>query len=106
MGIQSVDTQAVDVPVNDEVSVSGLWQLPLAARACLVLAHGAGAGMRHPFMTAIAEELNQRAVATLRYQFPYMERSAKRPDAPELCHAAVRAAVSTAAALAPALPRF
>jgi uncharacterized protein len=62
--------------------------------------------MRHPFMTAIAAELSARAIATLRYQFPYMERGGRRPDPPALCHATVRAAVASATALAPTLPRF
>jgi predicted alpha/beta-hydrolase family hydrolase len=66
-------------------------------RACYVLAHGAGAGMGHPFMAATAEGLAERGVATLRYQFPYMERGSKRPDAPASAHAAVRAAVAEAA---------
>ena len=82
--------------------VSGLLLAPPGARACYVLAHGAGAGMAHPFMASIAEGLAERDVATLRYQFPYMERGSKRPDAPKLAHAAVRAAVAEAAGLAPA----
>jgi predicted alpha/beta-hydrolase family hydrolase len=69
-----------------------------------VLAHGAGAGMRHAFMEAIASELGDRGIGTLRYQFPYMERGSRRPDPPDLCHATVRAAVSEASRLAPALP--
>jgi predicted alpha/beta-hydrolase family hydrolase len=75
-------------------------------RACLVLAHGAGAGMTHKSMTAIADGLAARGVATLRYQFPFMERGSRRPDAPAAAHAAVRAAVAEAARLAPALPLF
>ena len=77
---------------------------PREARVCFVLAHGAGAGMAHPFMAAVAEGLAQRGVATLRYQFPYMERGSKRPDAPKLAQATVRAAVTEAARLAPGLP--
>jgi len=88
------------------VRVSGLWQQPTSARACLVLAHGAGAGMRHPFMSAVAAALAERAIATLRYQFPYMERAGRRPDPPQLCYSTVRAAVATAASLAPQLPHF
>jgi hypothetical protein len=86
--------------------VSGLLQAPPGARACLVLAHGAGAGMAHPFMAAVAEGLALRGVATLRYQFPYMERGAKRPDSPAIAQAAVRAAVAEAARLLPRLPLF
>jgi len=69
-----------------------------------VLAHGAGAGMNHPFMAAVAEGLAARGIATLRYQFPYMERGSKRPDAPALAHATVRAAMDAAARLKPRLP--
>ena len=86
--------------------VSGLLELPAEARALLVLAHGAGAGMAHPFMTAVASGLAARGVATLRFQFPYMERGAKRPDSPAVAQAAVRAAVEQAARLAPGLPLF
>jgi len=86
--------------------VSPLLLSPPAARACLVLAHGAGAGMKHPFMAAVAEGLAERGIATLRYEFPYMERGAKRPDPPAVAHAAVRAAVAEAARLAPGLPLF
>ena len=77
---------------------------PARPRACYVLAHGAGAGMTHPFMTAIADGLAERGIATLRYQFPYMEQGGKRPDAPKLAQATVRAAVAEAARLMPKLP--
>jgi uncharacterized protein len=77
---------------------------PPRAAACFVLAHGAGAGMQHPFMSAVANDLGALGVATLRYQFPYMERRSKRPDAPALCHATVRAAVAAAHRLEPSLP--
>ena len=77
---------------------------PSRAAACFVLAHGAGAGMQHPFMSAVANDLGALGVATLRYQFPYMERRSKRPDAPALCHATVRAAVAAAHRLEPSLP--
>lgn len=84
--------------------VSGLLMAPSDARACYVLAHGAGAGMTHPFMTAVADELCDRGIATLRYQFPYMEQGSKRPDPPKVAHAAVRAAVAKARDLCPGLP--
>lgn len=71
-----------------------------------MLAHGAGAGMTHPFMSAVAEGLAGRGIATLRYQFPYMERGSKSPDAPKVAQTAVRAAVAEAARLAPELPLF
>jgi predicted alpha/beta-hydrolase family hydrolase len=84
--------------------VSARLELPAGARACYVLAHGAGAGMEHPFMSATAAELGALGIATLRYQFPYMERRSRRPDPPPVCHATVRAAVAAAARLAPGLP--
>ena len=96
--------QPVIIDVDDAHRVSGLLLMPPRAHACFVLAHGAGAGMTHPFMEAVATELGMRGVATLRYQFPYMERGAKRPDPPSLVHAAVRGAVAEAARLAPGLP--
>lgn len=100
----SSDARPISITVNDAVRVSGLLQAPPRARACTVLAHGAGAGMTHPFMAAVAAELVQRDIATLRYQFPYMERRAKRPDPPPLAHATVRAAVAEAARLLPKVP--
>ena len=78
-------------------SVSALLVRPQTARACYVLAHGAGAGMSHRFMEEVASGLADRDIATLRYQFPYMEKASKRPDAPAVAHAAVRAAVAEAA---------
>ena len=98
--------QPVTIAVDAAQSVSGLLQVPREARACYVVAHGAGAGMTHPFMGAIASELAERGIATLRYQFPYMERGSRRPDAPKLAHAAVRAAVAEASRLQPELPIF
>ena len=88
----------------DSVPISGLLLAPPQARACYVLAHGAGAGMHHPFMAAVATELAQRGIATLRYQFPYMERGSRRPDPPKVAHAAVRAAVDAAQRALPSLP--
>jgi predicted alpha/beta-hydrolase family hydrolase len=84
------------IPVGEH-TVSALLQAPAAAQALLVLAHGAGAGMAHPFMAKIAEGLAARGIATLRYQFPYMERGSKRTDPPAIAHATVRAAVAEAA---------
>jgi uncharacterized protein len=79
---------------------------PGDARAAYVLAHGAGAGMKHPFLAAVADGLAQRKIATLRYQFPYMERGSKRPDSPKVCHERVREAVAEAARRWPKLPLF
>ena len=96
--------EPVTITVDDAHRVSGLLLAPPRARACYVLAHGAGAGMTHPFMAAVAAELGERGIATLRYQFPYMEQRAKRPDPPKLAQATVRAAAAEAARLLPKLP--
>jgi predicted alpha/beta-hydrolase family hydrolase len=98
--------QPVTIEVDATQQVSGLLLAPPAARAGYVMAHGAGAGMAHPFMAAMANDLAQRGIATLRYQFPYMERGSKRPDSPKLAQATVRAAVAAAAHLLPALTLF
>lgn len=100
------ETERLSFAVADDVSVSALLQAPPAAHTVLVLAHGAGAGMAHAFMTALAEGLAARGVATLRYQFPYMERGSKRPDPPALAHATVRAAAAEAFKHFPKLPLF
>jgi uncharacterized protein len=94
----------VTLEVQDGLAVSGLLALPSAARACYLLAHGAGAGMQHRSMAAVATGLAALGIATLRYQFPYMEQGKRRPDPPPLCHATVRAAVAEAARLMPGLP--
>jgi predicted alpha/beta-hydrolase family hydrolase len=87
-------------------TVSGLWQKPPDARACLVLAHGAGAGMTHKSMAATADGLAERKIATLRFNFPYMEKGGGRPDSPAVAQAAIRAAVAEATKLASDLPLF
>lgn len=89
-----------------EARVSGLFDRPPEPRALLVLAHGAGAGMLHPFLNAMAARLAERAVATFRYQFPYMDARRRRPDPPDTIVAGVRAAVDEARGLAPGLPLF
>jgi len=101
-----MSTHELGIDVEADQHVSGLLQVPAQARACYVLAHGAGAGMAHPFMAAVAQGLYERGIATLRYQFPYMERGSRRPDAPRLAHATVRAAVAEAARQLPELPLF
>jgi predicted alpha/beta-hydrolase family hydrolase len=94
----------LSIEVGERVGrVSAVLIRPPAARWLYVLAHGAGAGMRHRFMAAVAEGLAQRDVATLRYQFPYTEAGGRRPDPPGVLQATVRAAVATAAAAAPGL---
>jgi len=95
--------ERLNLAVDETRRVSALFQRPPAAKACFVLAHGAGAGMEHPSMATIAADLAARSVATLRFNFPYMENRSRRPDPPPLCHATVRAAVAEAARLAPTL---
>jgi uncharacterized protein len=104
--MSATDPEPITITVEDGIDVSGLLQAPPRARACFVLAHGAGAGMAHPFMAAVARELARRGIASLRYQFPYMEQGGKRPDPPKRAHAAVRAAVAEAARALPRLPLF
>ena len=94
------------IRVDQAQTVSGILQIPEASKACLVLAHGAGAGMTHKFMSAAADELAARGVATLRYQFPYMEQASRRPDPPKVAHATVRAAVDEAERQLPGVPLF
>jgi len=96
----------ISIPIREGEAVSGLWLAPKEPRACLVLAHGAGAGMSHHSMIAIAEGLSRLGVATLRYQFPYMEAGRKRVDAPAVAHLTVRAAVEAARDRAAVLPLF
>ena len=98
--MNSPDAKPVTIEVNATTRVSGLLNSGPESKACFVVAHGAGAGMLHPFMAKLATDLGGRGIATLRYQFPYMEKHGRRPDPPALCHATVRAAVD-AARLAP-----
>jgi uncharacterized protein len=84
------------IAVDAARSVSALLLAPRDASACYVFAHGAGAGMAHPFMAAVAAGLAERRIATLRYQFPYMEQGSKRPDSAPVAHATVRAVVAEA----------
>ena len=102
----STSPEPVTITIDDAQRVSGLVHAPPEARACYVLAHGAGAGMAHPFMASIANGLAERGIATLRYQFPYMERGSRRPDVPKLAHDTVRAAVMEASRLVPSLALF
>jgi predicted alpha/beta-hydrolase family hydrolase len=94
------------IALPDGQTVSGLLTIPAAPKACYLLAHGAGAGMNHPFLAAFAEGLSARAIATLRYQFLYMEQKSRRPDPPKIAHAAVRAAAGEAARQLPGMPLF
>lgn len=97
-----MSARLVSIPVPElGLEVSGLLELPPHARSVYVLAHGAGAGMRHPFLERMANALAVAGVGTLRYQFPYMERGSGRTDSPDKCVATVNAAVACARAEAP-----
>jgi predicted alpha/beta-hydrolase family hydrolase len=96
MTIQIPVAKPLPIGSKTETPFSAILLKPRAARACFVFAHGAGAGMSHPFMEQVAAGLYGRGIATLRYQFPFMERGSKRPDQPAIAHAAVRAAVAEA----------
>jgi uncharacterized protein len=98
--------ETVEIDMGDAGSVTGILLVPQSPSACYVLAHGAGAGMTHPFMAAVAEGLCARNIATLRYQFPFMEKGTRRPDGPAVAHATVRAAVSEAVRRLPSVPVF
>lgn len=102
--MKTTDAQSLRIEIDAKEAVSALLMQPQQARACYVFAHGAGAGMAHASMAMIAVGLAERGIATLRYQFLYMERGGKRPDPPAVAHTAVRAAVAGAGRLCPALP--
>jgi predicted alpha/beta-hydrolase family hydrolase len=94
------------IDVDAKREVSALLLEPASPGACYVFAHGAGAGMTHPFMAKVAHGLAERAIATLRFQFPSMEAGARRPDPPAVAEAAVRAAVAEAARALPGIRLF
>jgi uncharacterized protein len=102
--MKDTGSQHLRIEVGKTTSVSALLTKSSSARACYVFAHGAGAGMTHAFMADVAAGLGERGIATLRYQFPYMEKGSKRPDPPAIAHASVRAAVAEAARVCPGLP--
>jgi len=96
MTVRKPTTKPLTIGGKTPTPLSALLMKPTKARACFVFAHGAGAGMSHAFMEQIAAGLYRRGIATLRYQFPFMEKGSKRPDQPTIAHAAVRAAVAEA----------
>lgn len=98
--------QPLTIRVSEAETVSALLCRPEQARACYAVAHGAGAGMNHSFMASVSDGLAERGIATLRYQFPFMERGSKRPDSSPLAHETVRAAIAMASNLMPDLPLF
>lgn len=104
--MEHTPVERLRIDCDAATSVAALVCLPADPWAGFVFAHGAGAGMTHDFMNRFAHGLAERGVATLRYQFPFMERGSKRPDVPKVAHAAVRAAVSEAQRRWPELPLF
>jgi len=100
------DTKELRFTVEGAGEVSALLWQPAKAHSMLALAHGAGAGMRHAFLEQLADELAKAGVATLRYQFPYMEQRRKAPDKPTVLTAAVQSAARRAAQAMPKLPLF
>ena len=100
-----MEPEKIVVPVGAE-GVSGLLLRPAGAKALYLFAHGAGTNMAHKSMASNAEGLAKRGIATLRYNFLYTEKGSKRPDAPKMAHAAVRAAASVAKKLAGDLPLY
>ncbi len=101
--MNATHAQKLEIALEDGASVSALLIRPSQAKACFIFAHGAGAGMSHPFMEAVASGLAARDVASLRYQFPYMEKGSRRPDSPVVAQATVRTAVAEAGRRCPGL---
>ena len=97
---------SLTIALPSDGTTSGLLQAPAGAKACYVFAHGAGADMNHAFMASIAQGLAERGIASLRFNFPFMEQGSKRPDSPTVAHAAIRAAVAEAARHMPGVPLF
>src|SRR4029450_4366213 len=102
--MKPTSAQKLEIEIGSAGSVSALLDRPPKARACFVFAHGAGAGMTHPFMQAVASGLGERGIATLRYQFPYMEKGSRRADPAPIAHAARRAAAAEAGRRCAGLP--
>ena len=99
-------SKSVNIKLDPKSAVSGIWDAPASPKACLVLAHGAGVGMAHPSMDAVARGLVARGIAVLRYNFPYTERGSKRVDPPAVAQKTVRAAVGAARERSASLPLF
>jgi hypothetical protein len=101
-----VNPLAIQIQLASGGSVAALLAEPPRPSACFILAHGAGAGMDHPFLASLSEALCDRGIAVLRFQFPFMQLGSRRPDPPAVAQAAVRAAVQDAARRFPGLPLF
>jgi predicted alpha/beta-hydrolase family hydrolase len=103
MTTKTSDRADLSFAINENVQVSAILDRPRDAQYILALAHGAGAGMEHPFLESLAHQLSIIGIATFRYQFPYMEQRRRIPDSPRVLTATVRAAIAKAAALCPNL---
>src|ERR1700679_3748119 len=101
-----MNSAPITIRINEGSEVSGLVDAASNRRGCFVLAHGAGAGMQHPFLADMARGLAERGVSVLRFQFPYMEKASNRPDSPAVAHGAVQAAVGEAGRRFPGRPLF
>ncbi len=100
-------TKTLKISVSEAIGiVSAIFIKPEKAKAVLVLGHGAGAGMTHAFMEQLAADLATQEIATLRYQFPYMEKGSRRPDSPKVVYPTILAAIAKAQELAPNLPLY
>lgn len=100
-------TQSLVLPVSSEIgNVSAEYIMPEHCSCIIVLAHGAGAGMNHSFMVSLSNALAEKGIATLRFNFPFMEKKSPRADSPAVAHQAIAAAVSKAQQLFPSLPLF
>ena len=102
-----MSTKSLQIKVSPEIGkVSAKYNSPAHPVCVMTLAHGAGAGMDHPFMEALAESLSKSGIATLRFNFPFTEQQKKRPDSPAVAQAAIAAAIEKAGTLAPGIPLF
>ncbi|UKJ06224.1 alpha/beta family hydrolase [Solitalea lacus] len=102
-----MNTQTLTIPVSSDIgSISAECFIPERSNCILTMAHGAGAGMNHPFMVALAKSLSEKGIVTLRFNFPYMEQKKKRPDVPVVAHKTIEAAINKAIELFPSLPLF
>src|SRR6266513_5821309 len=100
-------TISVSLKVSSAIgSVSGEYTVPGKSICVMTLAHGAGAGMHHPFMTALAGSLAENGIATLRFNFPFAENKKGRPDVPAVAHKTIEAAIGQATKKYPGLPLF
>jgi uncharacterized protein len=106
MDSSTASTEELRIAIDPDTQVGGLLTQPASPIAAYVFGHGAGAGMAHHFMADLAGSLAERGIATLRYNFAYMEKGSRRPDVPKVAHAAVRAAVAEAARRLPGVPLF